>query len=165
MKTKDVVCIDAHILIWGVRRSAEPGQEIMIERAAYFVDKCQEDGVKILLPSIVFGEVMAGTPTEMAGALARTMQKRFMIAPFDAHAAEEFGRMWHHWKDNHPDSKIREEGFSRRKLKVDHMILATAIARGAWCIYSHDGDMRRLADGRIEVSELPEMPPRQKRLF
>lgn len=165
LKAKDVICIDAHILVWGVKRIAEPGQEIFIERGAYFLEKCQQDNVKVLVPSIVLGEVMAGTPPPMAGALARAMHKRFMIVPYDALAAEEFGRMWNVWKEKHPDSKIGQEGFLRQKFKVDHMILATAITRGAWCIYSHDSDIRRLADGLIEVSELPDMPPRQGKLL
>ena len=157
MEAKDVICIDTHILVWGVRRVAEPGQEIMIERAGHFLDKCQNDGVKVLLPALVFGELVAGIPLEVATALARTLQQRFMVAPFDARAAEEFGRMWRRWKQNHPES-------SRQKFRIDHMILATAITRGAWCIYSHDPDVRRLSDERIEVLELPELPPRQGRL-
>lgn len=165
MKAKDVVCIDTHILVWGVRRVAEPGQEIMIERAEHFLDRCLKDGVKVLLPAIVLGELVAGTPPDVATALARTMQKRFMVAPFDARAAEEFGRMWHRWKENHPDSKVREWESSRQKFRLDHMILATAITRGAWCIYSHDPDVRKLSDERIEVFDLPEMPPRQEKLL
>ena len=165
MKAKDVVCIDTHILVWGVRGVAEPGQEVMVERAEHFFGKCQEDGVKVLLPALVLAELVAGTPPEVATALARTMQQRFMIAPFDARAAEEFGHMWRRWKENHPDGNVREGESTRQKFRIDHMILATAITRGAWCIYSHDPDLRRLSDKRIEVLELPEMPPRQGKLL
>ena len=164
LKSKDVVCIDAHILIWGVRRYAEPGQEMFIPRAEYFLNKCQKEGINIVVPSIVLAELLAGVSFDVARELARTMQKRFMIVPFDARAAEEFGQMWRRWKENNPNGSMNSEGFTRQQLKADYMILATAIVRGAWCIYSHDNAMKRFADGYIEVVELPEMPPRQGNL-
>ncbi len=40
------------------------------------------------------------------------------------------------------------------------MILASALARGADVLYTHDGPLKAAADGRIEVRKLP--PPRPK---
>lgn len=165
MKASDIICVDTNILIWGVKREATPGQEIMIERANYFLDKSQEEGLKFILPSLVLGEIMARTPPEKAMDFYRVMHKRFIIVPYDALAAIEFGKMCHRWKDKNPNSDVIGPDCSRKKIKVDQMIIATAIARKACCIYTHDAGIHKLADGMIEVYELPEMPPRQNRLF
>lgn len=165
MKAKDVVCIDTHILIWGVKRQAEPDQQQLNERAEHFLEKCKSDGTRIILPSLVLGEVLAGTPPADAGVLAKAVEKRFMVVPFDALAATEFAKMWHQWKEKNPDGRAVPQGQLRQKFKVDKMIPATAVARRAWCLYTHDSDMKRLANGLIEIKELPEAPPRQRTLL
>lgn len=79
---KDVICIDTHILIWGVKRQAEPNQQQLIERAEHFLEKCKSDGTRIILPSLVLGEVLAGTLPADTGALAKAIEKRFMVVPY-----------------------------------------------------------------------------------
>lgn len=164
MKQKDVVCLDTSILIWGVREFAEPGQESLIERAQHFLKRCDEEGKKVIVPSIVLGELLAGVPHDKMPGLIDIMGKRFMVLPFDTPAAIVFARMWRDWKGKYVEETESDE-YSRKLAKADHMILATAITKGAWCIYTHDKYMKRFADGSIEVFELPEMPPRQTKLF
>ena len=45
------------------------------------------------------------------------------------------------------------------------MILATALARKVDVLYTHDGPLRKVADGLLEVRELPPPPPKQEELF
>jgi hypothetical protein len=53
-----IVCVDNHVLLWGLREFASPGQEDMIPRTKQFLADCKEQGVQVLVPSVVLAELL-----------------------------------------------------------------------------------------------------------
>ena len=51
------------------------------------------------------------------------------------------------------------EDIRKEKMKLDHLIIANALAHNATCIYSHDTGLKKWANGIIDVKELPDLPP------
>jgi predicted nucleic acid-binding protein len=160
-----VVCLDTQILIWGLKKQAKPEQQDEIAKAEYFLKKCDEEKTAIIIPSVVIAELLAGIPLAEHGAFLGLVNKRFMIASFDLPAAAIYGEYFESWRAAHPDSSFREEGFSRVKFKVDHMILAIAVTRDANCLYTNDDELIAHSNGRIEARKLPKVLPQQQPLF
>ena len=146
----DLVCFDTHIIIWGVRGKATSGQEDNIEKAKYLISKCEEDGIKIIVPSVVFAEVLCALEPRLHMAVSELMHRQFIVAPFDTQAALHFAEMWRNKKQPQDQS-----GISRAEMKADYMITAIAIARGAKCIYSKDVGLKKFAQDYIDVKPLP----------
>ena len=146
----DLVCFDTHIIIWGVRGKATRGQEENIEKAKYLIRKCEEDGIKIMVPSVVVAEVLCALEPRLHNAVSELMHRQFIVPPFDAQAALHFAEMWRNKKRPKDES-----GISRAEMKADYMITAIAIARGAKCIYSEDTGLKKFAQDYIDVKPLP----------
>ena len=45
-------------------------------------------------------------------------------------------------------------------MKADYLIMATALAKGADCIYSEDAGLKKFAQGHINVRPLPNIEQR-----
>lgn len=148
----DLVCFDTHIIIWGVRGKATFGQEDSIERAKYLISKCEKDGIKIMVPSVVVAEVLCALEPRLHSAVSELMHHRFIVPPFDTQAALHFAKMWRNKKQIKDASGL---SISRAEMKADFMITATAIARGANCIYSEDAGLKKFAQDYIDVRLLP----------
>ena len=78
-------------------------------------------------------------------------KKQFIIAPFDALAASKFSLIWQANKPADDAKQIIREHITRAELRADSMIVATAVARKAECIYSHDKWIKTFAKGFIDV--------------
>lgn len=39
----NLVCFDTHIIIWGIKKQATPGQEGNIEKAKDLIEMCEKD--------------------------------------------------------------------------------------------------------------------------
>lgn len=146
----DIVCFDTHIIIWGVRGKATSGQEDKIEKAKYLISKCDKDGIKIMVPSVVVAEVLCALEPRLHSAVSELMHRQFIVPPFDTQAALHFAEMWRNKKQLKDES-----GISRAEMKADYMITAIAIARGAKCIYSEDVGLKKFAQDYIDVKPLP----------
>lgn len=146
----DLVCFDTQIIIWGLKEEATDGQEVNIDKAKYLIDTCEKDGVDIIVPSIVVAELLCALDPSLHNDFRKQMHRRFIVPPFDTQAALHFAKIWrekYQFKD--------EYGISRTKMKADFMITATAIARGAKCIYSEDIKLKKFAQDYIDVRPLP----------
>jgi predicted nucleic acid-binding protein len=152
-------------LIWGIKKQARPDQQDEIARAEHFLKKCDEDKIAIIIPSVVIAELLAGMPPAEHGTFLDVMNRRFRIASFDTPAAIKYGEYFEAWRAAHPNTSFRDEGFIRAKFKVDHMILATAVSRGAHRLYTNDEDLIAHSNGHIEACKLPIVPPQQQPLF
>jgi predicted nucleic acid-binding protein len=159
------VCLDNHILIWGIRGVSTEGQETMIGRAKAFLDELDAEQAEILVPAVVVSEFLAGVAKEQHTELLNVLNRRFQIPPFDARAAAVAAGLWRDAAERNPDlrEQIREAfpGTTRVKIKADIQILATAISRKAEVLYTHDGPLSTAADGWLEVRSLPPLPPTQ----
>lgn len=159
------VCLDNHILIWGVRGVSTPGQEQQIEQARQLFEELDESDARVMIPSVVVAEFLAGVPKPQHGNLLDVLNRRFQIPPFDTRTAALAAELWREAAERNPHLKeqIKEAfpGIEKAKIKADMMILATALARNADILYTHDGPLAKVAKGRIDVRQLPPLRPRQ----
>ncbi len=146
----NLVCFDTQIIIWGVKKQATPEQEDNIEKARYLIAMCEEDGIKIMVPSVVVAELLCALEPRLHSAFSDLMHRQFIVPPFDTQAALHFAEIWRNKK------QIKEaSGISRAEMKADFMITAIALARKADCIYSEDQGLKRFAQDFIDVKSLP----------
>ncbi|MBF0241005.1 MAG: PIN domain-containing protein [Desulfamplus sp.] len=150
----DIICFDTQIVIWAVKKEATAGQEEMIKKASYLLEKCQESKTEIIIPSIVVGELLSALPSDKHGAFINAL-KYFKIPPFDIQAAVIYAKMWQSNKALRKDEK--NQGAKREEMKADCMIVATAKARGSSCIYSEDVRLRKFAEGHIKAAALSDV--------
>ncbi|NJL57616.1 PIN domain-containing protein [bacterium] len=149
-----MVCFDTHVIIWGIKREATAGQEGKIAQAESLISSCEENKINIMIPSIVFAEVICNLDSKLQNELSAVMTRRFIIPPFDTRAALYFAQMWKEaWgRRKGLDENIR---VSREHMKADLMIIATARSNGAYCIYSEDASLKLFACDYIDVKPLP----------
>lgn len=155
-----LIAIDTQILIWAVKREATPGQEPMIEKAARYLehlDKCQD---QIIIPSVVVSEFLANVPDEREATVLKALEKRFMVIPFDTLAAVYAARIWRSNSVRNPSlvQQLKADGFKNAKIKADIQIIATALARKAGRITTHDDGLVKSATGHIEAGPMPDLP-------
>lgn len=159
-----IACLDNHVLLWGVREVAEPGQEHMILRAKQFFMDAEEQKVRLVIPSVVLGELLSGIEEQHHNLVKNLSLRGFPIPPYDAAAAQAFARLWRQRKADGTTTALRQSGATKQELKADCMIVATALAQRCTVIYSHDGKLKTFAGSEIEVRELPDLPPQQQLL-
>jgi len=150
--------LDNHALIWGIKEQAKEGQEDMIPRTKAFIESIDDDETSVLIPSIVIAEFIMPVPPELHAMVINLFNKNFIIAPFDALAASKFALVWQAYKPPEEAKELIRNEATRAELKADTMIVATAIARKADCIYSHDKWLTTIAKNFIEVKEIPFIP-------
>ena len=162
------VCLDNHILIWGIRGISTPGQEGMINRAQALFEDLDESDADIMVPAVVVSEFLAGVPKPQHSGLLEVLNRRFQIPPFDVRTAAVAAGLWRDAAERNPHLRevVREAfpGTEKSKIKADMMILATALVRKADILYTHDGPLRATAADFIEVRDLPAPRPRQSDL-
>jgi predicted nucleic acid-binding protein len=150
------VVVDTHILIWGIKEQADPGQEEMIERTRQFIDQCNTKGTHILVPSVVVGELLTAVEVQSHLMTLNLLQTAFVVPPYDAAASAIFARLWQKKQESGVIENIRKElGATRQELKADCMIVATAVAQKADALYSHDAKLASFAADEMSVLEVP----------
>jgi predicted nucleic acid-binding protein len=148
------ICIDCNILIWGVRKFSTTGQEEMVSRAEAFISNCSKDQSQILVPTVAMAEFLTRTNPPDVDAIESGFESLFIVANFDIRAARIFADLHRSYiAANGPKAP---NGVSAVKMKKDFMIVATALAHGASYIVSNDADVGKFAQGKIQVSPLPE---------
>ena len=158
-----LVCLDSHVLLWGVREIATPGQEDLIPRAKAFLGDAKMNGLRLLVPSIVVAELLSAIEEKHHALTSNLLSSGFMTPAFDLSAASHFARLWQRKQESGLIESIRkEQGATRSELKADCMIVATSLAQKAEAIYSHDFKLKRFANGEIDVLEIPALAPRSQ---
>ncbi|WP_286696012.1 type II toxin-antitoxin system VapC family toxin [Spongiibacter sp. UBA1325] len=153
-----LVCVDTHILIWGIRERAEDGQEVMIHRTKAFIEWCKSNKTTIMVPSIVVGELLTAIEPMHHAMVVNLLESGFDLPSYDAKAAALFARLWREKHESGLVAKLQKEmQATRQELKADCMIVATAITRNAEVLYSHDAKLKKFANGNIAVKEIPEL--------
>lgn len=150
-----LVCLDNHVLIWGIKEEATEGQESMIPRAKAFIESLDNPDYSVLIPTIVIGEFLMRIPVDMHATVMNLFNRSFIVAPFDMIAASKFAEIWQTKKAQEVINELVKSGKTREELKVDRMIVAIAVSREAECIYSHDEALKIFAQGYIAVKEIP----------
>ena len=152
-----LICFDNHVLIWGIKEQAKEGQEDKISLAKRFIDKLGDDD-NVLIPSIVMAEFLIPIPPELHATVINLFNKNYIIAPFDALAASKFSLIWQTNKPAETAKQLIKDYATRAELRADSMIVATAVAWKAECIYSYDKWVKTFAKGFIEVKDIPIVP-------
>lgn len=157
-----LVCLDNHVLIWGIKEQPTDGQEEMVSRTKAFIESLNNDETIVLIPSVVIAEFLMPVPSEFHAMVINLFNKNFIIAPFDALAASKFSLIWNAYKPPDEAKELIDNQATRAELKADSMIVATAIARKADYIVSHDTWLKTIAKNFIEVKEIPFIPEQAK---
>lgn len=150
-----LVCLDNHVLIWGIKEEASPGQEPMIPLAKSYLKHLADTSTNVIIPSVVVAEFLMRIPTQLHATVTNLFNKSFTVAPFDTAAATNFARIWQTQKDKNLIEELILSGKTKQELKIDSMIVAIAVSRGAELIISHDEGLKRFADGFIPVHDIP----------
>ncbi|MBF0408885.1 MAG: PIN domain-containing protein [Candidatus Riflebacteria bacterium] len=151
MKTIKLACLDTQILIWGIRKEATGNQTKMIEKAEVFLQQLSTNYSAVLLPSIVIAEFLVKIPYSNHPQTISAFSKKFRIAHFDLKVASQYAKIWR----ERPQIETTKDPFiSKRDIKADCMIIATALAHEAEVIYSHDDGLKKMAAGKIEVRQM-----------
>lgn len=148
-----IVCLDTHVLIWGISKTAKPSQEYMIGRTANFLAWLQNEQATILIPAVVLAEFLVHIPEKEHRNILALFQRDFFIPSVDALTASLFASVWQKNRNNGLPADA-----SREVLKIDGLLVATALACKAHIIYSEDPDIEKLAKGYIDVSPIPSIP-------
>jgi predicted nucleic acid-binding protein len=152
------VALDTQVLIWGVKEEATPGQEVMIARAKRYMEHLSHGGQTVVVPTAVLAELLMRCPIEMHAAVMNLFNQGTDIAAFDPIAVRHFGRLWHARQAALAPLKAANPSATREKLKLDCLIVATALAAKADLICSHDPFVAVFANGEIPVTQIPELP-------
>lgn len=158
-------CVDTHMVIWGIKRECTNGQENMIDRATHFINECELNQHKILIPTIVVAEILGNVPLHDHARLTEKISNLFMVIPFDIAAARAYAKMMAEQKVAIEDAKAND--YTSRHIKADFMIAATAIARQCHRLYTEDKALLSFATPYIEVHKISDIdvPPSQPQLI
>lgn len=140
----------------------------MISRTQARFEDLDGSDADVMVPAVVVSEFLAGVPKLQHAGLLEVLNRRFQLPPFDVRTAAVAAGLWRDAAERNPHLRdvVREAfpGTEKAKIKADMMILATALVRKADVLYTHDGPLRAIADGLIEVRDLPAPRPKQSDL-
>ena len=78
-----MVCLDTHVIIWGIKEEASPGQENMVQRAKSYIRHQVNQGVDLMIPAPVVAEAVVKLTT----CIRTIIESSFFIPAFDSPAA------------------------------------------------------------------------------
>lgn len=149
------VCFDTAPLIWGVRGESSSTQANMIERTKLYIATLAEQRATIIVPTVVLAEYLEGVSEgDMAGEIG-ALHRGFVVEPFDPFAAK-IAAVLRQNEEVRDLYKRDDDSVHKTCIKVDVMVVATAIATEADFIVSHDSHLATIAAGRIEIRQVPE---------
>jgi predicted nucleic acid-binding protein len=149
-----IVFLDTMVLVWWVRKEASTGQSSMVTRARWLMDSLDAGGEEVMVSAVSVGEFLRGSQPQARSAQNIIIEETFIVRPFDNLAANIAADKF--------ANAVDADGYEDRKtvLKADLMILATAVASRADVIYSHDTNLRKLAEKcGVRAKDLPEVAP------
>src|SRR4051812_41688397 len=106
------ICIDSHILIWGIKKQSSTGQEDMVSRAEKYFEYLDEKKEDIIIPSVVLAEILCPEEPQVQRRLLGLISGFLQIANFDSRVALKMAELMH---GKMPEIKrIRNEGSIRK---------------------------------------------------
>lgn len=148
-----MICFDTGPVIWGVQGKAKDGQEEMVERTQRYIKHLSEQKVKIMLPAPVVGEYLLGFDEAEREKQIQLINQVFRVPSFDMQAAVIAAELE---SNRRVIREIRENtGLGKDKLRVDAQVVAIAIANKAEKVVTNDGHLVDLAQGRMQIVEVP----------
>jgi hypothetical protein len=149
---KPVVAIDSMTLVWGVRHEGDPDQ---LKRAKWLFGQLEQEQAQIIVPAVCVAEYLGPADPDDHAAILAAISARFIIPPFDVQCASLAARLFNAGRSGRPKGTAD----SRKCLRADTLIIATAITHGAKILYSGDDRCRKLAKPMMDARNLPDQPP------
>jgi rRNA-processing protein FCF1 len=146
IKAKQKICLDTNIIIDCLEK---PGSDIGKNQLLKLISK---KGFNAVLPAVCLSELVVGFPSFTdAQKVHAIMSREFMVLPFDNNCALQLHKVM--CSPNSEGKKLKEQqkeqlgnGFSRQKMKVDAMILASAMANNCNMLLTSDVGLKAAAD-------------------
>lgn len=149
--SRPIDVIDSCVLIQGVQQLWGDESRIdpdMSKRAMVYLDSFDPKGPIPVIPSVVMAEILGQVEPNLRSEVWEFASRNFIVAPFDARAAELGARAQF--------EAIRGRGERKRyAVKVDGMIIGTALAVGASRIVTFNMKDFHMAPGQIQIIEPP----------
>ncbi len=156
-----LVCLDTNISGWVFRDDAPPEDPIMrqnYEQSHRLVKVLQRSGYQIMLPSVVFAELLCVFPPDVQNAkYAELMSLNIHVTNFDVATAMQLSRIL--YRRYYDQGRSYRDFTTKQHMKYDSMILAMAIEHGAECFYTTDHDFHNYDIEDIEILGPFESPP------
>ncbi len=158
------VGLDNNILVWLMRSDLPPvddlGRDIadLQRRARILIAELEGKSFDIVIPAVVVAEFLCGVAEERHGDVIASIHERFFCQPFDAHAAAISAALFRATRSEEGDPSK-----SKRYLKLDTMVVASAKAAVSTVFYSNDGRCRKLAEKTKMVAR--DLPTHSEDLF
>ena len=157
-----MVCLDTHVIIWGIKEEASPGQENMVQRAKSYIRHQVNQGVNLMIPAPVVAEALIRGEVDDLRTIRTIIESSFFIPAFDSPAAFLAAEL----ERSRGVVELLEQGqVPRSHIRIDTQIAAIAITQNADMIISHDRYMRTIAQNRIQVIEIPDIPEQENLQF
>lgn len=163
----NLICLDSQYFSWAIRQRPTAGQEGMVDKAKAFFRLLDDVKATILVPTPVVTELLLGADVSERTEILRQLEERFYVREFDKISAVHAADVWNKKRKDGVIDQLRKNavtilppegnGWMRSKIKVDIMILGTAIASNVSAFYTEDAGLASLADGFVPVRAMPEI--------
>lgn len=152
----NLVCLDSHYFQWGVLAKSLESQKDKIGQASEFFKLLDETDATIIVPTPIITELLMGATAAEAVKIIGVIDANFRVAEFDVITAKIAADIWNTKKGQAEIEAFLKTGDSlRTKMKIDTMILATAITSNASILYTEDEGLAKLASGYIPTRKMP----------
>ncbi len=139
--------LDNNILVWATRMDPRPvdggGRDIadLQRRAQTLVADLNQKSFDIVIPAVVLSEYLCAINTAKHGNVIAVFKELFFTQPFDDHAAAVAASLYRSTR-----TLEVEPGQTKRVLKIDTMVVASAHVARCSTFYSNDKRCRKLAE-------------------
>lgn len=145
-----LACIDSNILSLVIQVRNRSQQPELVMRARRLFSELSSKNATILLPALVVAEFVSGLSNQKYQQVIEVLAERsFRIIPFDYDAIGHFHQI------NATLPLVGATAKERRPMKLDRLIVASAVSARADIFYSNDEDCLKMAQTFMTAEDLP----------
>lgn len=149
-----MICLDTSPVIWAIQNASRAGTDPLVTRAAHYIRRASEAGEALAIPAPVLFEYLAGLPVDRHAESRRILEGNFLVPAFDTKAACVAAEI----QADRARFRSAADAAGRQPAKFDVAVLATAIACGATELLTNDAHVVDLANNRIKVVLVRDVP-------
>lgn len=149
-----LVSLDTMVMIWALRKTADPGQEYRLAEAARLLEWLESEKHRVMLSANAVAEYLTGL--DEAGRLSAlaSIPRGFHVQPFDMPAAAIAAKIQ---TDSDLKKIAKAAKIHYQCLKSDVAIIASSISAKAEFFITEDVGFKSINDGRILVKSMSEV--------
>lgn len=150
------VCLDTNILVWGVKETANAGQEKNIPRAKFLFEYFDAKKITVIVPSLVLGELMGNvTDDDEREKIFDYISKNFQVVMHDTVASIEFAKMRVSLDAKNIKQYANTNSIPKCRMINDYNICSVAVADGCDAIFTHNlKDFEKFIDGKMPIYDI-----------